>query len=106
MSVGSRDNAHVNDGLQPLRPQALYLARLEEPKEQRLHAQAHLAQFVEEHGPAVCLFEPTSLVTVCVRETAAVMTEQLRLEKRVRHPGAVDRHDRPAIARTELMDHV
>ncbi len=56
---------------------ALDLAGFEEPKEQRLHAQRHLADFVEEHRSAACALEQPALVTPRIGKAALHMTEQL-----------------------------
>ena len=65
---------------------------------ERLHPQAHLADFVHEDRAAVGRLEPAALVAVGVGEAAAHVAEQLRLEQRIRHAGAVDGDQRPAAA--------
>ena len=60
----------------------LQLAGLEEPQQQALHAQRHLADFVEEDRAAVGQFELARLVAVGAGEAALDVAEQLRLEER------------------------
>src|SRR6185369_9366793 len=64
-------------------------------EKERLHAQAHLADLVEEDRAVLGLVEPAALVAVGARETAPHVSEQLRLEKRVRNAGAIDGDEGP-----------
>ena len=79
-----------------MRADRLDLARLEESQEQRLHPQAHLADFVEEQRAAVGHLQLAALVAVGAGEAALDVAEQLRLEQRLGEAGAVDRDERPA----------
>ena len=72
------DDAHVERRHVAIGADALNLAGLEEPQQQRLHAQAHLADFVHEDRAAVGRFEPASLVAMRVGEAALHVAEQLR----------------------------
>ena len=56
-AVRRGDDADVDGDEPPLGTDALNLAVLEEPQQQRLHAQAHLADFVHEDGAAVGALE-------------------------------------------------
>ena len=58
ISVRRRDDANVDDGLRAVGADALNLAVLEKSQQQRLHAQAHLADFVHEDRAGVRLLEP------------------------------------------------
>ena len=82
----------------------LHLAVLEEPEEQRLHAEAHLAHFVQEQRAAVRELQLAGLVTVGAGEAALHVAEQLRFEKRLREAGAVDRDERTRSARGAHVD--
>ena len=53
VAVGGRDDADVDSVRGALGADRLDLAVLEEPQEQRLHPQAHLADFVEEERAVV-----------------------------------------------------
>ena len=53
IAVGRRDDAHVDACAGVVGADRLNLAVLEEAQQQRLHAQAHLADFVEEQRAAV-----------------------------------------------------
>ena len=77
-----------------VRPDRLDLAGFEEAQEQRLHAQAHLADFVEEQRAAVGELQLARLVAVGAREAALDVAEELRFEQRLGQPGAVDRDER------------
>ena len=72
----------------------LDLAGLEEPQQQPLHPQRHLADFVEEDGAVVGHLELAGLVAVGAGEAALHVAEQLRLEQRLGDAGAIDRHER------------
>ena len=82
----------------------MYLAGFEEAEKQRLHAQAHLTDFVHEDGAAMRSFEPATLVAVRVGERALQMPKQLRFEQRVGKAGAVDRHQRTAAPIAPLVN--
>ena len=96
-AIGRGDDAHVDDGRAPLRADALNLAVLQKSQQQRLHLQAHLADFVHEDRAAMRLLEPALLVAVRVGETAAHVSEELRREQRVGNAGAVDRDELRAV---------
>ena len=71
----------------------LQLTGLEEPEQQALHAQRHLADLVEEDRAAIGDFELAGLVPIGAREAALHVAEQLRFEERLGDAGAVDRHE-------------
>ncbi len=48
VAVGGRDHPNVDARLRLIRTDGLDLAVLEKPQQERLHAQAHLADFVQE----------------------------------------------------------
>ena len=77
-----------------VRADGLDLAVLEKPQQQRLHAQAHLADFVEKQRAAMRELELAALVAVGAGEAALDVAEELRLEQRFGDAGAVDRHER------------
>ena len=87
------DDADVERRHPRIRADALNLAGLEEAQQQRLHAQAHLADFVHEDRAAVGRFEPAALVAIGVGEAALHVPEQLGFEQRVGKAGAVDRDE-------------
>jgi hypothetical protein len=91
--VGRADHPHVDDPLGPFRADLLQLAGFEESQHQRLHAQRHLADFVQEHGSRVGDFQLAGLVAIGAREAALDVAEELRLEKRLGQSRAVHDHE-------------
>ena len=83
---------------------ALNFAGLEEAQQQALHAQGHLADFVEEHRAHVRRLELAGLVAIGAGEAALHVAEQLRLEQRFGQAGAVDRRERHGRARAAVMN--
>ena len=84
----------------------LQLAGFEEPQQQTLHPQRHLADFVEEDGAAVGHLELALLVAIGAGEAALDVAEELRFEQRFGQAGAVDGDHRARGARAALMDGV
>ena len=82
----------------------LDFAGFEEAEEERLHAQAHLADFVEEEGAAVGHLQLAAFVAVGAGEAALDVSEELRFEERLGQAGAVDGDERPAGALRVGMD--
>ena len=72
----------------------LNFAGLEEPEEETLHAQRHLADLVEKDGSVVRHLEFAGLVAIRTGETALHVSEKLGLEQRFGDAGAVDRDER------------
>ena len=104
-AVGGADDAHVDAiGRAVVGADRLDLAGLEEAEQQRLHAQRHLADFVEEHRAAVGRLEQAGLVAIGVGEAALDVAEELRLEQRVGQAGAVERDERLRAARAALVN--
>ena len=68
----------------PSAPDLLQLARFEEAQQQTLHAQRHLADFVEEDRAHVGGLELARLVAVGAREAALDVAEELGFEQRLR----------------------
>ena len=94
--MGRRDHAHVERRQRTIGSHTLNLAGLQESQQHRLHAQAHLADFIHEDRPVVGRLEPAALVAIGAGETAAHVAEELGLEKRVRETRTVDRDERRA----------
>jgi hypothetical protein len=93
VAVRGGDHADVDDAAGAVCADLLQLAGFEEAEEQALHAQGHLADFVEEDRALVCHLELAGLVAVGARERALDVAEQLGLE-RLGQAGAVDRDKR------------
>ena len=91
VAVGRGNDAHVHPRAGAIRPDLLQLSGLEEPQQQALHPQRHLADLVEKHRALVGVFELAGLVAIRASEAAFDMAEQLGLEQRLGHAGAVDR---------------
>ena len=83
---------------------ALNFASLEEPQQQALHPQSHLADFIEEHRAHVRRLELAGLVAIGAGKAALHVAEQLRLEQRLGQAGAIDRRERHVCARAAVMN--
>ena len=93
--VRRRDHAHVHAAVGAVRADFLHVAGLEKPQQQPLHAQRHLADFVEEDGAVGGHLELAGLVAVGAGEAALDVSEQLGLEQRLGNARAVDGDERP-----------
>ena len=102
--VGRGDHADVDARLRVVRADGLDLAVLEKPQEQRLHPQAHFADFVEEQRAPVRELELPPLVAVGAGEAALHVSEELRLQQRLGEAGAVHRHERRQLACRTTVD--
>ncbi|MBP1637187.1 MAG: hypothetical protein H6Q10_3761 [Acidobacteria bacterium] len=102
--VGRGDHPDVHHAGRAVGADLLQFARLEEPQEQALHPQRHLADLVEEDRALVGELELALLVAVRAGEAALHVAEQLGLEERLRQPRAVDGHERPVHARARAVD--
>jgi hypothetical protein len=69
----------------------LHFPAFQKAQEHRLHAQAHFPDFVQEDCASVAQLKETDLVTMRTSEAALHMTEELRLEERLRDAGAIER---------------
>ena len=68
-----------------------HFAAFQKAQEHRLHAQAHFPDFVQEHRAAIAQLKEADLVTMRTGEAALHVTEELRLEERLRHARAIER---------------
>ena len=93
VAIRGRDDADIDGRARGIGSHGLDLAVLEEAQEQRLHAQAHLADFVEEQRAAVRQTELADLVAIRAGEAALDVAEQLRFEQRFGDARAVDGHE-------------
>ena len=99
VAVGRGDDPHVDAARRALGADLLQLAGLEEAQQQALHAQRHLADFVEEDRARCGHLELAGLVAIGAGEAALDVAEQLRLEQRFGQAGAVDGDEVVALAR-------
>ncbi len=104
VAIGGGDHAHVDPRLRVVGADRLDLAVLEKPQQQRLHAQAHLADLVEKQRAAMRELELAALVAVGAGEAALDVSEELRLEERFGDAGEVHRHERRQPAAGVGMD--
>ena len=104
VAVRRGEHANVDAGVRAVGADALQLAGFEESKQRRLHAQAHLADLVEEHGAVVGRLEDAGLVPIGAGEAAPDVPEQLGLEQRVGDARTVERDQACQPARASLMD--
>ena len=95
IAVSGRDQTNVDARVRAIGADALNLAGLEEAQEHDLHAGAHLADFIEEHGAVGRHLQQPGLIAVRAREAAAHVTEQFRLQQRIGQASAID-GDQPA----------
>jgi hypothetical protein len=102
--MGRSDHADIERRETTVGTYALDLTRLEEAKEQRLHAQAHFADFVEQDRPAARQFEQAWTIAIGAGKASADMPEQFRFEERVGHAGGVEGDERAAAACAECVD--
>ena len=77
---------------------------LKHPQQPHLHGRGYVADFVEEERPSLGQGEMARLVSLRVREGAGLVTEELRLQERVREGAAVDRHEGSLLARRKIVN--
>ena len=100
--VGGRDDPDVHlDQLGAAHAGELLLFK--RPEDLGLRVQAHVPDLVQEQRAAVRLFELPPFHRRGSGEGPALVSEQLALDQRLRNGGAVDRHERMAMARALLM---
>ena len=104
IAVRRGNHPHVHDPAAAVRADFLQLAGLEEPQQQSLHAQRHLADLVEKHRAVMRELELARLVAIGAREAAADVSEQLRFEERLRHTAAVHCDEGLAGTRAVVVD--
>ena len=102
--VGRGNHANVDGAAAAVGADFLQFACFEEAQQKTLHAQRHLADFVEEDGPVVRGFELSRLVAVGAGEASTNVSEQFRFEQRFRKAGAVDGRERHGGARALVMN--
>ena len=90
ISVGRRDDSHVNRRPTAVGSDRLDLAAFEETEQEGLHPQTHLTDFVEKDRTFVSLLELSDLVPMCPGEAAPDVPEKLGLEQGFRKRRAVD----------------
>ena len=84
--------------------QALKLALLQEAQELDLDRQRHVADLVQEQGPASGDLHPPEPARGGAVEGAALVTEELALDQRLREGGAVDADERLRLSRPFSVD--
>ncbi len=70
-----------------------------------LETHVHVADLVEEHRALIAQFELTDFPSGGAGKRPALMPEQLALQQLPGDGRAVDGHERPILARAEVMDH-
>ena len=103
IDVGGGDHAHV-DRLLGAPAQPPETAFLEDAEQLHLRRRRHLADLVEEQGAAIRQLETPLPPIRRAGEGALLVTEDFALEQRLGNRGAVDRDERKAGARAQLMD--
>ena len=83
---------------------ALNFAGLQEPQQQALHAQRHLANFIEEDRAHVRRLELAGLVAIGAGEAALHVAKELRLQQRFGQAGAIDRRKHHGGPRAAVMN--
>ena len=94
VAVRRRDDADIGVGTEIVGADGLNFAALEKSQQERLHPQAHVADFVEKERAPIRQLELARLVAVGAGEAAADMAEQLRFEQTFGQAGAVQRDKR------------
>ncbi len=103
VAIGRRDDADVGGHLLgAAHPPELPL--LQHAQEFDLHRRRHLADLVEKYRAALGHLDEALLVGVGAGEGALHMAEELRLEKRLGHGAAIDRHERLALPERQRVD--
>src|SRR5262249_39164184 len=87
------DEPHVAAHYRPVRANRLHFARFGESEQHGLHAQAHLAKFVEEQRAAVGLLNEAALVSKGARKAALAVAEKFGFEERLRNSTAIEGHE-------------
>ncbi|GBD29002.1 hypothetical protein HRbin32_00086 [bacterium HR32] len=101
--VGGCDDAHVHPhGF--VAPHPLEGALLQDPEQLHLHGGAHVADFVEEDGAAVRGLELPHAAPHRAGEGTLLVSEQLRLQERLRDGAAVDGHEGSVGPRALVVD--
>ena len=81
VAVCGRDDTDVGAAAVRGSSHRLYLAGLEEPQQERLHAKAHFAHFIKENSAAVSLAQEPGIVAIRPGEAASHMTEELGFQQ-------------------------
>ena len=100
--VGGCDQAHI-DARDGVVADALQLARLQKPKHFGLHGDRHLANLVQQQGPAVGHFDPAEARLHGSGKRSAGVAKQLRFEQRLGNCGAVQHDEGPGRPQAEPM---
>ena len=93
VAVGGRHHPHVDVAAGAVGAHFLELAGFQEAQEQPLHAQRHLADFVEKRRPLVGGFELAGLVAIGPREAPFDVAEELGFEECLGDSRAIDRRE-------------
>ena len=104
VAVGRGDDADVHARRRHVGADRHDLAVLEEAQQHRLHAQAHLADLVEEDGALVRLLQLADLVAIGAGEAALHVAEELAFEQCLGDAGAVERDEALRRARRVHVD--
>ena len=87
--VGRRDDTNV-DLYRLVAANTLEFALLEDAQDLGLGLQAHVADLIEKQGATIGLFETPLTANLGARESAPLMSKQLRLQERPRAAGKAD----------------
>ena len=104
IAIRGGDDPDIDPGLLAIGADRLYFAILQKPQEDRLHAQAHLADFVQEQRAAIRKLQKSRLVAVGARKAALDVSEELGLEERLGQAGTIDGHEGPRLPGRRRMD--
>src|SRR6185437_3609799 len=104
VTVGRRDEAHIDGRVLLLATDASHHSVLNDTKQFGLQCQRHFGQFVQKERSVVCNLEQTWLVPVRAGERPLLVAEHLRLEQLGRKGRAIDRHEPLSRASALLVD--
>ena len=102
-AVGGGDDPNIGDR-RFVRSDRLHLALLQKAQQADLKARRDLRDFVVKHRPAVRRAEQAETIRDRAGVSAALVSEQFRLQQVVRHPAAILHHQRTGSARRVVMD--
>src|SRR4051812_23075945 len=91
IDIRSRDHADIN--LYSLgAADTLKFTLLEHPKQLRLQVERHIADFIQEEGPRICLLETSDACCGCPSKRPLHMAKQFRLEEVLGNGCTIERH--------------
>src|SRR5215467_11098691 len=104
VAIGRSNQANVRAPGRPIGADRLYLAGLCKPQEDGLHAEAHLAEFVQEQRAAFGLPHQARLVAIGAGEASPHMAEEFRFKQRFGNAAAIEGNEGAGISEAVAMN--